>query len=49
MIDFLGVDNSGHLHIVETKIGGDEMLVLQGLDYWIWAQRNLPQLIADLG
>lgn len=45
-IDFLRMDESGILHIIETKIGHDEMLVLQGLDYWIWAQAN-AQLLAD--
>jgi hypothetical protein len=43
-IDFLRMDDHGILHIVETKIGHDEMLVLQGLDYWIWAQANMGLL-----
>ena len=45
-IDFLRLDDCGTLHITETKIGHDEMLVLQGLDYWIWAQANAT-LLAD--
>ena len=45
-IDFLRMDDSGILHIIETKIGHDEMLVLQGLDYWIWVQAN-AKLLAD--
>ncbi len=45
-IDFLRLGDDGTLHIVETKIGHDEMLVLQGLDYWIWAQANM-RLLAD--
>ena len=46
-IDFLRIDdNSETLHITETKIGHDEMLVLQGLDYWIWAQANTGLLAA---
>ena len=45
-IDFLRMGDDGTLHIVETKIGHDEMLVLQGLDYWIWAQANM-RLLAD--
>jgi len=45
-IDFLRMDDSGILHIIETKIGHDEMLVLQGLDYWVWAQAN-AKLLAD--
>lgn len=43
-IDFLRLDENGTLHVVETKIGDDEMLVLQGLDYWIWAQANRAAL-----
>jgi hypothetical protein len=39
-VDFLRLDDTGTLHIVETKIGHDEMLILQGLDYWIWANAN---------
>jgi hypothetical protein len=48
-IDLLRVDSKGVLRIVETKIGHDEMLVLQGLDYWIWAQANLPELVKMMG
>lgn len=48
-IDFLRLDADGVLHIVETKIGDDEMLVLQGLDYWIWAQANRSALESHLG
>jgi hypothetical protein len=36
-IDLVGLDGHGDLVIVETKLGGDDMLVMQGLDYWIWA------------
>lgn len=36
-IDLIGLDANGDITIVETKIGRDDMLVLQGLDYWIWA------------
>ena len=39
-IDFLRVEHDGTMHIVETKIGHDEFVVLQGLDYWIWARSN---------
>ncbi len=48
-IDLLGVDRAGSIHIVETKIGSDVMLVLQGLDYWAWAQAHRSQLTAELG
>jgi hypothetical protein len=43
-IDFLGVDSRHRIHIVETKIGADDMLILQGLDYWIWANAHREQL-----
>lgn len=43
-IDFLGWDAKDRLHIVETKIGSDSMLVLQGLDYWLWCTANKKEL-----
>jgi hypothetical protein len=47
LIDFLGLDKTGTLRIVETKIGdGDRMMPLQGLDYWIWATAN-KHLVED--
>jgi hypothetical protein len=42
-IDFLGVKGSA-LHVVETKIGPDEFLVLQGLDYWTWVMGQRDRL-----
>ena len=36
-IDLAGLDALGDLVLVETKLAADEMLVMQGLDYWIWA------------
>jgi len=45
-IDFLAVGAEGRLHVVETKIGPDPMLVLQGLDYWIWASAHHEELVA---
>ena len=39
-IDLLGVDLLGRVQIVETKLGSDAMLALQGLDYWIWVQAH---------
>lgn len=36
-IDLVASDGAGDLVLVETKLGSDEMLILQGLDYWIWA------------
>ena len=43
-IDFLGTDSEDRLHVIETKVGGDKMLILQGLDYWIWATANRAKL-----
>jgi hypothetical protein len=43
-IDFVGIDRRRRLHIVETKLGNDEMLALQALDYWIWASANKTAL-----
>ena len=48
-IDFLGRDDQERLRVVETKIGNDEMLVLQGLDYWIWANANADLLAQRFG
>lgn len=36
-VDLAGLDSAGDIVLVETKLGQDEMLVFQGLDYWIWA------------
>ncbi|MBK5221566.1 MAG: hypothetical protein JJE52_01550 [Acidimicrobiia bacterium] len=47
-IDLLGVGHDGAIHIVETKIGPDPMLALQGLDYWIWATAHRDGLVAHL-
>jgi hypothetical protein len=47
-IDLLAVGNDGDIHVVETKIGPDAMLVLQGLDYVIWAQAHREQLVRYL-
>ncbi len=43
-LDFLYVGVDDRLHIVETKIGDDELLIVQGLDYWLWATTNLDWL-----
>ena len=42
-------DPSGRLHVVETKIGADAMLILQGLDYWLWCRANDAHANAALG
>lgn len=47
-IDLLGVGPDGRLLIVETKLGRDHGVVLQALDYWIWASARLRELRAHL-
>ncbi len=47
-LDFLGHDGQT-LHIVETKLGNDPMLVLQALDYWTWVSAHQQQIGLDLG
>ncbi len=48
-IDFLGSDESGRIHVVETKLGHDPMIALQALDYCIWADAHRSELIEHLG
>lgn len=48
-IDLLRLDAKGRLHIIETKIGHDEMLIFQGLDYWMWVEENKEALARELG
>lgn len=43
-VDLAGLDATGTLTLVETKLGGDDMLTLQGLDYLIWAEANRARL-----
>jgi hypothetical protein len=49
VIDFLQLDSLGVLHVMETKIGHDEFLVLRGLDYWMWANANRDLLARHFG
>ncbi len=50
-VDLLGVDGHGDIRIVETKLSKnvDELLVLQGLDYYIWASAYHEALVDRLG
>lgn len=51
-IDFLGADDEGVLHVVETKIGHDPKVVLQALDYAVWVKANdaaIRQRLLDQG
>jgi hypothetical protein len=45
-IDLIGLDGCGDIRIVETKLAAntDELLILQGLDYYVWAQVYLEAL-----
>ena len=47
-IDLLGADPQGSLRLIETKLGSYDLLVLQGLDYYIWAERHRNELMAKL-
>jgi len=47
-VDLAGLDATGRLLLVETKLGVDDMLVLQGLDYYIWAEANRARLTTRL-
>ncbi len=47
-VDLVGLDSTGTLLLVETKLGSDQMLVLQGLDYRIWAEANRDRLTQRL-
>ena len=50
-IDLVGLDGHGDLRIVETKLtkNQDELLFLQGLDYYIWACSYWEPLRVRLG
>lgn len=48
-IDLLAVDAQDRIHVIETKIGSDPMLVLQALDYYIWALAHREALAAEFG
>jgi hypothetical protein len=45
------VDGHGDIRVVETKLASnpDDLLVCQGLDYYIWAQAYRQALIGRLG
>lgn len=49
-IDLVGLDSLGDVTLVETKLGPDDMLIFQGLDYWVWAlrQQNRDWLVQRL-
>lgn len=47
-IDLVGAGVDGRIHVFETKLGPFERLVVQGLDYWIWATANSAALAEAL-
>ncbi len=50
LVDFLGVDGNRRIVVVETKVGASEPTVLlQALDYWVWAESNRTELAERLG
>ena len=50
-LDLLGLDGHGAIRIIETKLAtnSDDLLVLQGLDYFVWATAYLEVLRSRLG
>jgi hypothetical protein len=50
-VDVVGLDGHGNLRIVETKLATnkDELLIFQGLDYYIWACAYRAVLLQRLG
>jgi hypothetical protein len=50
-IDLIGIDGHGDVRVVETKVADneDDLLVLQGLDYYIWATAYRDVLLQRLG
>jgi hypothetical protein len=48
-IDLVGAGVDGRIHVIETKLGPFDRLVIQGLDYWIWATANADPLAETLG
>jgi hypothetical protein len=47
-IDLAGAGVDGRIHVVETKLGPFDRLVVQGLDCWIWANANRAALATIL-
>jgi hypothetical protein len=50
-VDLAGLDGNGDLRIVETKLAKnkDDLLIFQGLDYYVWAQAYESALKVRLG
>ena len=50
-IDLVGLDAHAEMRLVETKLAtnNDEMFMLQGLDYYVWAQVYADALRSRLG
>ena len=48
-VDFLGLDPDGRLHVIETKIGSDPVLVFQAVDYATWVRAHAAEIRTGLG
>ncbi len=50
-IDLVGVDGHGDIRVVETKLtdNRDDLFVMQGLDYYVWARAYHQVLVERLG
>lgn len=50
-IDLIGLDGAGDIRIVETKLAknSDDLLIFQGLDYYLWAKAYEEALRVRLG
>ena len=50
-IDLLGVDGHGDVRLVETKLASnqDDLLVFQGLDYYVWVNAYREAVLDRLG
>jgi hypothetical protein len=50
-IDLLGLDGRGDIRVVETKLAtnSDDLLILQGLDYFVWASAYADVVRERLG
>lgn len=49
LIDLLWLDEGNCLHVVTSRVDTDDLMVLQGLDHWIWVTANRSALAQHLG
>lgn len=50
-LDLVGLDGHGNIRLIETKLAtnSDDLLILQGLDYFVWAKAYETVLRSRLG